>query len=252
MPEAIQELRGRRYSGDLYGRKFGSSDTFQKLGNVSALSFSKDNSSDDLTSTGKYDYGQALDSVTKPGATKIKLEFNTFDRLGLARMLMGAAVDLPTAPQTVSDEAHTAALDGWIALEKSDIDPTGFAIKSGSGAGTPVPADHYEVNYRMGMFRFTSKATVSKGDELKVSYKTKGSKGYQIDADTLQRLDLELRLDGRDRITGKDGELNIYHGVLQSDGNQDWMSDDWWKAGLSGTAIKPADKPSAYRFTQYD
>ena len=82
MPEAIQELRGRRYSGDLYGRKFGSSDTFQKLGNVSALSFSKDNSSDDLTSTGKYDYGQALDSVTKPGATKIKLEFNTFDRLG--------------------------------------------------------------------------------------------------------------------------------------------------------------------------
>lgn len=98
------------------------------------------------------------------------------------------------------------------------------------------------------MFRFTSKATVSKGDELKVSYKTKGSKGYQIDADTLQRLDLELRLDGRDRITGKDGELNIYHGVLQSDGNQDWMSDDWWKAGLSGTAIKP----SAYRFTQYD
>ena len=52
MPEAIQELRGRRYSGDLYGRKFGSSDTFQKLGNVSALSFSKDNSSDDLTSTG--------------------------------------------------------------------------------------------------------------------------------------------------------------------------------------------------------
>ena len=78
----------------------------------------------------------------------------------------------------------------------------------------------------MGVFRFTSKATINKGDELKVSYKTKGSKGYQIDADTLQRLDLELRLDGRDRITGKDGELNIYHGVLQSDFSAAWVMID--------------------------
>ena len=34
-------LRGKKYSGDLYGRKFGSTDPAVKLGNLTSLTFEK-------------------------------------------------------------------------------------------------------------------------------------------------------------------------------------------------------------------
>lgn len=246
-----QVHRGRKFSGDLYGRKFGSTDPMVKLGNLTALSFEKDSDTEELQSTGKYDYGQAIESVTKPGPTKIKMEFNTFDKLALARTLMGEAVDLSTSPESVSDEAHVLTIGEWIKLAHKDIDSTGFSVKGGSGNAV-VPAEHYEVNHRLGMIRLIKgKTTLSDKDPLKITYKTKGSKGFTIAADTIQRFDLELYLDGRDRITGEDGILEIWHAALQSDGNLDFMGDNWWANGVSGTALKPEGKPSAYQFTQY-
>lgn len=246
-----QVHRGRKFSGDIYGRKFGSTDPMIKLGNLTALTFEKDSDTEELQSTGKHDYGQAIESVTKPGPTKIKMEFNTFDKLALARTLMGEAVDLPTSPETVADEAHSAKVGEWLKLKHKNIDSAGISIKAGVG-NTAVPADHFEVNHRLGMIRLIKgKTTVNDDDPLKISYKTKGSKGFTIAADTIQRLDLELYVDGRDRITGEDGILEIWHAALQSDGNLDFMGDNWWTNGVSGTALKPADKPSAYQFTQY-
>ena len=244
-------LRGKKYSGDLYGRKFGSTDPAVKLGNLTSLTFEKSSDTEELQSTGKNDYGQAIESVTKPGVTKIKMEFNTFDKSAMARALMGEAVDLTTTPKTVTDEALVATVGQWLKLAEQDIDPAGITLKAGAG-GTAVPAEHFEVNARLGMVRLIAgKTTVQDKDPLKISYKTKGSKGFAIDAATVQRFDMELYLDGRDRITGEEGILNIWHAALQSDGNLDWLSDDWWKNGVSGTALKPADKPSPYRFTQF-
>ena len=244
-------LRGKKYSGDLYGRKFGSTDPAVKLGNLTSLTFEKSSDTEELQSTGKNDYGQAIESVTKPGVTKIKMEFNTFDKSAMARALMGEAVDLTTTPKTVTDEALVATVGQWLKLAEQDIDPAGITLKAGAG-GTAVPAEHFEVNARLGMVRLIAgKTTVQDKDPLKISYKTKGSKGFAIDADTVQRFDMELYLDGRDRITGEEGILNIWHAALQSDGNLDWLSDDWWKNGVSGTALKPADKPTPYRFTQF-
>lgn len=244
-----QALRGRKFSGDLYGRKYGSDETMQKLGNVTAFSFEKSSDTEELQSTGKLDYGQAIESVTKPGATKIKIEFNTFDKYALARALMGDAVDLSTTPQTISDEAHKVKVGGWIKLANKDIDAAGISVKSGS---TVVPAEHYEVNHRLGMIRLIKgKTTLNDGDPLKIGYKTKGSSGFSIAADTIQRFDLELYLDGRDRVSGNDGVLEVWHAALQSDGNHDWMGEDWWKNGVSGTALKPEGKPSPYQFTEY-
>ena len=103
-------LRGKKYSGDLYGRKFGSTDPAVKLGNLTSLTFEKSSDTEELQSTGKNDYGQAIESVTKPGVTKIKMEFNTFDKSAMARALMGEAVDLTTTPKTVTDEALVATV----------------------------------------------------------------------------------------------------------------------------------------------
>lgn len=238
---------GKKYSGDLLGRIWGSNDGFQPLGNLTELKTNTKTKEDTLKSTGRSDYGQALETESTPEATTIKLKFNTFDKYGLARMLMGEAVDLSTVPVTFTDEVHPVKM-GWIDLAHQDIDESTLVIKDDTGA--TVDPTHYEVNPRMGMVRFNALSTLLAGSNFKASGKTKGSPGFQIDANTLQTLVLELKLDGKDRITGKDGNLWIPHAVLSSDGDLDFMSEKFWENGFSGTLVKDAGKPTQ-RFTEY-
>lgn len=241
-------LHGKKYSGDLYGRKYGTSDGFEKLGNVTELTTSKDSDNDELLSTGRDDYGEAIEIETIPGSTELSLKFNTFDKHALARALMGEAVDLDTSPTNFSDGELTVAL-GWLKLSHSDIDVDTLAITDSSQEA--VDPSTYDINPRLGMIRFNSTSTLQVGDTVTYTGKTKGRSGFLIDANTLQSLPLELYLDGRDRITGKDGTLIIPHAVLSADGDINWFNDDWWESGLSGKLVKDEGKPTM-RFMEFN
>lgn len=234
-------LRGRKYSGDIYAREYGTDKPFVKMGNLSELSTKSEVESDELLSTGREDFGQAIESESKPKPTEITLKFNTFDKYALARALMGEAVDLSTAPTSFSDVVGKVSKSGWVKLAHRDIDPKHFAIKDKTGQ--KVDTAHYELNERLGMVKFSSESTLIDGDNFTYTGKTKGSAGFQIEANTLQSLPLEIYLDGKDRITGKDGILEIAHAVLSSDGDINWLSDDWWENGLSGKLVKDDGKP---------
>lgn len=239
--------QGRKYSGTLYGRKFGSSDGFQKLGNVSSLTTSREVETDTLQSTAREDYGEAISAEVKPGATEVKISFNSFDREGYARALMGEALDLGGSPNTVVDAPYQVA-DGWLKLADKDIDESTLLIVDSSA--TEVDASTYTLNAKLGMVQFNDTSTLTVGEAITVSYVQKGTAGYYIDANTLDKQDLELLLDGRDRISGAEGELSIPHAVISADGDQDWFSDDWWENGTTGTLIKEPGQPTM-RFTEY-
>lgn len=241
--------QGKKYSGDLYGRPHGSSIGFSNMGNVSELTSSKDIESDELKSTGREDYGEALSVDNTPGATGMSIKFNTFDKQGMARALMGEAVDLTATPITITNEPLTVTTD-WIKLAYKDIDPDTFVLSDTEVAPNVIPAAQYELNPRLGMIRFNETGTPVVGAELTYSGKTKGSAGYQIDANTLSSLPLEMYLDGKDRVSGKNGILEIPHAVMTADGDINWMTDDWWESGLSGKLVKDTGKPTM-RFTEY-
>ena len=241
--------QGKKYSGDLYGRPHGSTIGFSNMGNVSELTSSKEIESDELKSTGREDYGEALSVDNTPGATEMSIKFNTFDKQGMARALMGEAVDLTATPITITNEPLTVTT-GWIKLAYKDIDPDTFVLSDTEVAPNVIPAAQYELNPRLGMIRFNETGTPVVGAELTYSGKTKGSAGYQIDANTLSSLPLEMYLDGKDRVSGKDGILEIPHAVMTADGDINWMTDDWWESGLSGKLVKDTGKPTM-RFTEY-
>lgn len=238
---AQPQFHGRIYSGDLWGRKWGSTDGFEKLGNVTELKTSQKVKTDSLTSTGRDDYGQALDTITTPEPTEISLGFDTFDKHSFARMLMGEAVDIAGTVTTFTDEAHTVKT-GMIKLAYDDIDPTGFVVKDAQGQ--EVDKSMYLLNPRLGMIRFTEESLLLANETFTVSGKTKGSAMVQIDANTLQNLQMEMYLDGKDRITGKDGKLELPHVVLSADGDIDWFADKWWESGFKGSLVKDEGKPT--------
>lgn len=142
-------LHGKKYSGTLYGRKYGSNEPLQKLGNLSELTTKREIETNELTSTGRDDYGEAIEIESMPKPTELTLKFNTFDKLAVARALMGEAVDLSTSPTTFSDKSLKASPTGWMKLEFDDIDPVHFSMKNKSSQ--PIEAEKYELNPRLGM-----------------------------------------------------------------------------------------------------
>lgn len=241
-------LQGVKYSGDIYAKKYGSKDGFVKMGNVSELKTSTKVKTDTLASTGRDDYGQAISSIITPEPTEISLAFNSFDKLALARMLMGEAVDLSTSPKQLTSVSFKVTSD-WIDLGYLDIDESTFEIQAGSGGA--IDKSTYELNPRLGLIRFNEKSLLQAGETINVTVgQTKGTAGFSIDANTLQDLQLELKLDGKDRISGKNGILEIPHAVLSAKGDINWFDDKWWEAGFEGVLVKDNDKP-AMRFTEF-
>lgn len=239
--------RGKKYSGDLYARKHGTDDGFEKIGNVTELTTTKESESNQLTSTGRGEYGEVLHSERVPGATNISIKFNTFDKHALARVMMGEAVDLSTTPIPFTDMSLTVGLN-WLKLAMRDIDESKLVLTDADDA--VIDKDTYEVNPRLGLVRFNAESKLEVGSVITYSGMTKGSPGYQIAANTLTSLPLEMYLDGQDRITGQDGILDVYHSDLASDSDINWLSDDWWEGGLSGPVIKEPNKPLML-FTEY-
>lgn len=248
MAQQTQNFRGRKFSGDLMGRTHGAANGFLKLGNVTELTTSQEVETDELKSTGREDYGQAIEVETTPQPIKINIKFNTFDRDALARMLMGEAVDVGGSSTTIDETPIKAKLKGWMKLGVLDIDPENFELKN--SLKTTIDKAHYELNPRTGMLKLNAGAGVDDGATLYFSGKTKGREGFAIDANTLQSIHLELYLDGKDRISGNDGVLEIAHVVLSADGNINWFEEGWLESGLSGTIVKDEGKP-AMRFTEF-
>ncbi|MGP1606421.1 MAG: hypothetical protein ACTTG4_08530 [Moraxella sp.] len=243
-----QTLQGRIYSGVLYARVHGTQGGYFEMGNAEKLTTKTETEKKELKSTGKDDYGQAISAIVIPKPTQIELEFSSFDKYALARALMGEAVDLPTNTQTIEETSVKAAKTGWIKLNHDDIDPAHFELKNKTKQ--VIAKEKYRINADLGMVMLLDSTGISDDDNLYYTGKTRGTKGFAIEANTLTDMHLELILDGKDRVTGYSGTLTIPHVVLSADGSIDWFSDDWWQSGLSGTVVKDTGK-AAMTFKEF-
>ena len=197
-------------------------------------------------------YGSALDSLKTVKPTEIGLKLDTFDKDNLALALMGEAAVIAATAQTVTDETVTIGKKGMAyKLANGNIDPATVKVKNKSKAN--VDAKHLDINATLGMITVLPTAdTVNDGEEITVEYKTRDSGGYKVSAATLSRLDLEIYVDGRNRVTGETGILHIPHAVLAADGSIDWFGDDFNTAEFKGTAVLASGETSTYSFTSYN
>ncbi len=242
----MSELRGKIYTGIVMARRWCSTEGFTEIGNIDELTISQEVETKELISTGRDDYGQAKESLIIPKPPQIKIGQNTFDREAMARALMGESINLDTSIKTITDEKHPY-VHGLIDLAHIGIDEQTVVVKKGT---TVIDADKVEVIPNIGMIEVND-SSLNVGDEIKVSYKTAGRSGYAIDANTMQSYELEIRIDGKDLVTQKDGILEIPHAVMSSNGNINFFDTDWWKAGMTGTLVKDKGKPTS-RFIEFD
>lgn len=241
---------GLIFEGDVKVRNRNQPGTgFFDIGNTTALTTAVSVDTLERVSKQKGTYGSALDSLKTQKPAEIGLTLDTFDKDNLAMALMGTAAVIPAAAQTVTDEEVVIGVKGQaFKLAHGNIDPTTVSVKNAKDAA--VDAAGFAVSPDVGMITVTADS-VKDGETVKVSYKTRATGGYKVTAATLSRLDLEIYVDGRNRVTGEAGILHIPHAVLAADGEIDWFGDDFNTAAFKGTAVLADGNTSTYNFTAY-
>lgn len=222
------------------------------VGNTTSLTTATSTENKERISKRKGTYGQALDSLVTQKPTEIGLKLDTFDKNSLAMALMGDAAVINDKAETVTDTVITIGKKGQgYKLPHENIDPATIKVKNKTDQN--VAAEHIKFNANVGLIEIAEDAdNVTNGDEIKVSYKTRAAGGFKIAAGTLSRLDLEIWVDGKNRITGEAGVLHIPHAVLAAEGDIDWFGDDFAEAAFKGTAVLAAGETSTYTFSSFN
>ena len=250
---AKQNDHGLIFEGDVKIRNRNQPGTgFVDVGNTTALTTQVSVETKERISKQKGSYGSALDSLKTMQPAELGLKLDTFDKDNLALALMGEAAVIAAQAQTVAAERLTIGKKGMAyKLANGNIDPVSVKVKNKDAV--QVDAKHIEINVTVGMITVLDAVTnVNEGEEISVEYKTRASGGYKVSAATLSRLDLEIYVDGRNRVTGEAGILHIPHAVLAADGSIDWFGDDFNTAEFKGTAVLSDGNTSSYSFTSYN
>lgn len=224
-------FEGRRFSGVLLARKYGTNDPFQELGNCNSMQITSEIERDELLSTGWEDYGQVISSYITTKSVQISMTFDSFEPKSLARALMGEVVESEeaAAPFNVSITASA----GFHELGVKNIDLKSVKVNGES--------EGFRVMPMAGLIEFDL-TKFTEGDVLAVSGTTEKADKFSIAGYTQQQIVLELKLDGRDLISQRRGLLEIPHAVLGSNANVDWFAKSWWENGLEGNLIKDKNK----------
>lgn len=232
---------GLRFSGSIYARNRNGDGGFFKLYNITSLTITPDMDQAQRTSRQKGSYGNALDNATTKNPTQISITGDTFNKQNFALLMMGDASDLNATSQQITDEQVTYT-SGIIALKNSPVLASSVVITDSES--NEVSADTYTVSEATGLIEPNDNWTAT--GALTVSYSTKAQTGYKVNADLLEQVELELKGDGENIVTGESIVLEIPHASVSSDGDFDFFSDDFNTFTLSGTLIRETDEPSTY------
>lgn len=233
------QVRNRRESGS----------GFYDIGNTTALKTNQSSETKERVSRRKETYGQALDTLKTPKPVEISLELDTFDKDNLAAAMMGASAVIPAV--TVTDEVVVIGKRGQgYKLANGNIDETTVSVKKADDDSN-VDAAQYSVTAAPGLIALAADSTLPDGTQIKVSYKTRASGGYKIDAAKVIELEWEIIVDGLNIVTGEKGILRIPCAKLATDGDFDWFKEDFNTASFKGTAVLADGHSAPYSFEVY-
>lgn len=235
------QVRNRRESGS----------GFYDIGNTTALKTNQSSETKERVSRRKETYGQALDTLKTPKPVEISLELDTFDKDNLAAAMMGASAVIPAAAVTVTDETVVIGKRGQgYKLANGNIDEATVSVKKADD-DSAVDAAQYQITAAPGLIALAADSTLPDGTQLKVSYKTRASGGYKIDAAKVSELEWEIIVDGLNTVTGEKGILRIPCAKLATDGDFDWFKEDFNTASFKGTAVLADGHTAPYTFEVY-
>lgn len=209
MPD--QSLNALSRKGRLYARdRDTAGEQFTAIGNLTKFEPTMEVEKNQVVSTGDLDEGQTLASEATITATSLNMAFNAFSRNGL-NLVFGAVSSAWT--QSASDAATETVVvihDQWIPLAKrrlSDVSVAGLTVN-----------DDYAVDLERGRILFHSTGDAVAEAEKVVTYDAAAITGVKTSAFRKAAMNVELRFEGTDKVTGDKLLVIIPHAEITAQG----------------------------------
>jgi hypothetical protein len=217
-----------------------------QLPGVATFKISPKTEKKEAKSKDKGKYGQVVASVLLPQPTEFGITIADVDGEALAMALMGNLLVLSVGAGTVTAESVTAKLDKYLDLAQRNIVGASVVVQDSTDTTTYVEGTDYEINYAMGFIKPLSTGSIAGDDVLHIAYGHGAIAGQSINGSTLAEVRGEFMLDGQNLADGKDITVIVDEGVVATDGEVDFMSDDFVELSLAGTMVTLAGKAQPY------
>lgn len=201
----------------------------------------------ELTSKGRNDYGQVLESVALQEPAEFTLELNEVNKESMVIALLGTTAARTQTSGSLTAEAITAKLDTWVALSKQGITAAALTVTDTGAATTYVEGVDYLVNRQLGWIKSLATGAIEADEPLKVTAAYGAISGTIISGATKSDIRAEIVFDGINQADGLPVIVTVREAIIAADAAFDFLADSFNTVNLPGTMKTPTG--SAEPFT---
>lgn len=221
-------------------------DKWYPFGNTTTVEVTPESETIEVLSTGRDDYGQALDSMVDPKPTKGTLTINRFNHRNLAIAFMGLAALKTISEATITDEEVVAVLGGAVRLANGSA--SAVTVQDETDTTTYTVDTDYTIRTSPGVtfIEFPETSTIPDGATLHIDYTAGADAGYLIQGGTTPSQKMAIVFDGKERFSGKDALLDIFQCTIKPSAGFNFQSSDPAEVSYEIILIKLPTKSSSY------
>ena len=194
----------------------------------------------ELTSKGRNDYGQTLESVAIQQPADFTLDLKEVNKESMTIALLGTQAQISTAPGTLTDQPVTAKVGRWVAIGKENVDS--IVVKDDTGTTTFTLDVDYKLNPQLGLIKALEGGLIQDNDVLHVSGVNKAVSATLISGATSTDIRARIIFDGINKADGLPVIVRVHEAVIAADAAFDFLADDFNTVSLPGKMKTPTGK----------
>ena len=199
----------------------------------------------EMTSRGRYDYGDTLESANLIRPAEFTLELSQVDRETLLMAFMGEEVAVSQTASTISAVEVTVSVGGWAEIGSKYLSNV-VVTDGGTVPVTYVAGVDYVLNTSFGWIKALEGGALASGGTVEVSANVRAATGTAIRGSRQKEIRVELFLDGANQVDGSPVEVQVYEALLAPDSAFDFLAEDFAVITLTGTLKTPANRTEPY------
>lgn len=199
----------------------------------------------ELTSKGRRDYGQVLESVSVQEPATFTVELNEVNKESMVIALLGSTAAITQTAGSITAEVVAAKLDKWVPLTKGHLTGT-QTVTDSTAATTYVAGVDYEINAQMGWIKALSTGDIIDAESLKVTSTYGAHTGTKISGATKTDIRAEIIFDGVNQADGLPCIVTIREAIIAADAAFDFLSDKFNTVNLPGSMKTPVGQAEPF------
>lgn len=196
----------------------------------------------ELTSKGRNDYGQVLESVSLQSPAEFTLELNEVNKESMVIALLGTTAARTQTAGTLTAETLVAKLDSWVPLSKQGLTTAAITVTNTGATITYVEGTDYLVNRPLGWIKAIPGGAILADASLRVTATFGNITGTMIAGATKSDIRAEIVFDGINQADGLPVIVSIHEAIIAADAAFDFLADDFNTVNLPGTMKTPTGK----------